>query len=419
MIKGNTGRERSGIARRLMCVWLSLLLLLTGSVGAYAADSAGSEKTNGKVKFYDTAGHWASEYIAEGAEKNWINGYPDGTFRPQNTITRAEFVKLILSAMKLTPGSDNAEYLNEFEYWIDDFKPYEITPLSDVKNHWITTSGYMDIALKYGMVIKEEYSGGKFQPDKAITRREIAVMAMRALGLVYPSKTTEEKSSYSDAADYPDWLQGYLTMTEKTGVIEGYPDGAFRGENTATRAEALTIVSRVMKEMEKGIDESTEIYAITRWEGNVYPWDEQIKQEMSVPVIKEDGVIYADMLDLFEISEKLIPKNEIKYKSWYPHEQAMMIEVDSSYHDHKFCAGYDKSIELDSQFDQLSDIAAPKILYGHLMIPLYDEKNVQEDYVLENFFSYSITNSEWTAHYDEEHNRVGITVSKRINPYPD
>ena len=130
-------------------------------------------------EFSDIVGHWASEYIAEGTEKNWVNGYPDGTFRPQNTITRAEFVKLILSAMKLTPGSDNAEFLNEVEFHKAKYEPYEITLLSDVKNHWVTTSGYMDIALKYGMVIKEEYSGERFQPDKAITRREIAVMAMR------------------------------------------------------------------------------------------------------------------------------------------------------------------------------------------------------------------------------------------------
>ena len=68
---------------------------------------------------------------------------------------------------------------------------------------------------------------------------------------------------------------------------------------------------------------------------------------MSVLVIKEDGVIYADMLDLFEISERLVPKNKIRYKGWYPHEQALMIQVDSSFHDHKFCAGYDKSIQLD------------------------------------------------------------------------
>lgn len=413
MIKGNTGRERSGIARRLMCVWLSLLLLLTGSVGAFAADSAASGGTRGDVKFSDIAGHWASEYIAEGTEKNWVNGYPDGTFRPQNTITRAEFVKLILSAMKLTPGSDNAEFLNEVEFHKAKYEPYEITLLSDVKNHWVTTSGYMDIALKYGMVIKEEYSGERFQPDKAITRREIAVMAMRALGLVYPSKTTEEKSSYSDAADYPDWMQGYLAMTEKTGVIEGYPDGSFRGENTATRAEALTIVSRVMKEMEKGIDESTEIYATDWQHANENLWDEQNKQEFSISRIKEDGVIYADMLELFKLSEKLIPKNEIKYKIWYPHEQALRIQVDSTYHDYKFCAGYDKAIQLDVPFDQLSDIAAPKILYGHLMIPLYDDNKAMHDTVSH----YSINNVQFNACYDEEYDRIGIVVSERINPY--
>ena len=53
------------------------------------------------------------------------------------------------------------------------------------------------------------------------------------------------------------------------------------------------------------------------------------------------------MQDLFEISERLVPKNKIRYKGWYPHEQALMIQVDSSFHDHKFCAGYDKSIQLD------------------------------------------------------------------------
>lgn len=85
-------RKKAVYRTGLMCIWLSLLL--TGSIGAYAADSAGSDGTCSDVKFTDTAGHWASEYIAEGVEKNWINGYPDGTFRPQNTITRAEFVKL-------------------------------------------------------------------------------------------------------------------------------------------------------------------------------------------------------------------------------------------------------------------------------------------------------------------------------------
>ena len=352
-MKRNDIRRRKRIFQNSICLLLSMAMLLTGSVSVFAADpggNAGSEQraeAARSVRFSDTAGHWAAEYIGEGVEKSWINGYPNGTFRPQNTITRAEFVKLILSAMKLTPGSENAKYLNKFEFWIDDFKPYEITLLSDVKSHWVTTGGYMDIALKYGMVINEEYNGGKFQPDKAITRREIAVMAMRALGLVDPSKNTEEKSSYTDVADYPDWLQGYLTMTEKTGVIEGYPDGSFRGENTATRAEALTIVSHVMEEMEQGIDESTEIYAATYWEGGDSPCGEQIEQKMSVLVIKEDGVIYADMLDLFEISERLVPKNKIRYKGWYPHEQALMIQVDSSFHDHKFCAGYDKSIQLD------------------------------------------------------------------------
>ena len=118
----------------------------------FAADSegtAGSEQraeAARSVRFSDTAGHWAAEYIGEGVEKSWINGYPNGTFRPQNTITRAEFVKLILSAMKLTPGSENAKYLDALELMTKDDKPYDVTPLSDVKAHWVTTGGYVAVS---------------------------------------------------------------------------------------------------------------------------------------------------------------------------------------------------------------------------------------------------------------------------------
>ncbi len=428
-MKRNDIRRRKRIFQKSICLLLSMAMLLTGSVSVFAADpggNAGSEQraeAARSVRFSDTAGHWAAEYIGEGVEKSWINGYPNGTFRPQNTITRAEFVKLILSAMKLTPGSENAKYLDALELMTKDDKPYDVTPLSDVKAHWVTTGGYMDIALKYGMVINAEYSGEKFQPDKAITRREIAVMAMRALGLVYPSKTTKEKSNYSDATDYPDWLQGYLTMTEKTGVIEGYPDGSFRGENTATRAEALTIVSRVMEEMEQSIDDSAEIYAtVKRYnsdEEREY-WKEPVPQELSVPLLKIGRVFYADGRDLYKISEKNCTNgvgdslNPIRKIRWWPEEQKMRYAID--WHTTEYTAGNsqmrDIVVNSEDWGTDIYDIAAPKMLYGHLMIPVYDEMRAREVSDIEGK-SYNIEAwTEWRT-ICEEGNRLTMYVNSQ------
>ena len=190
-------------------------------------------------------------------------------------------------------------------------------------------------------------------------------------------------------ADYPDWLQGYLTMTEKTGVIEGYPDGSFRGENTATRAEALTIVSRVMEEMEQSIDDSAEIYAtVKRYnsdEEREY-WKEPVLQELSVPLLKIGGVFYADGRDLYKISEKNCTNgvgdslNPIRRIRWWPEEQKMRYAID--WHTTEYTAGNsqmrDIVVNSEDWGTDIYDIAAPKMLYGHLMIPVYDEMRARE-----------------------------------------
>ena len=88
------------VLKRLLCGALIAALLLP---------AAAAVSTDGS--FSDIQGHWAQKEIEAAVREGWVDGYPDGTFRPEATITQAEFTKMLLAANHLTPGSKTAEWL--------------------------------------------------------------------------------------------------------------------------------------------------------------------------------------------------------------------------------------------------------------------------------------------------------------------
>lgn len=88
-----------------------------GELAAMLAQFAG--ETAGAVSFRDTSGHWASASIAKIAALGWIEGYPDGTFRPDQTVTRAELMAMLNRALGRTPQSTN-DLLNGMKTWTDN-----------------------------------------------------------------------------------------------------------------------------------------------------------------------------------------------------------------------------------------------------------------------------------------------------------
>ena len=81
--------------RQMVCALLAVTLLIPA-----AAASPGSGNP-----LWDVQGHWAQKEIQEAVAAGWVDGYPDGSFQPEKTITRAEFTKLLLDAIHLTPSS--------------------------------------------------------------------------------------------------------------------------------------------------------------------------------------------------------------------------------------------------------------------------------------------------------------------------
>ena len=125
-----------------MTLWkkaVALLLAATMMVPlALAAPSA-------EGSFSDVEDHWAQAEIEKAVATGWVDGYPDGTFKPEKTITRAEFTKMILDAIHLTPGCETVAWMKDHAKikvkgtgpWPDtvDYEPR----LNDMDNHWLTT----------------------------------------------------------------------------------------------------------------------------------------------------------------------------------------------------------------------------------------------------------------------------------------
>lgn len=178
------------IVQVFMVVALLVSMLVTQAAVAAAA-------------FTDTKTHWAKAEIDAAAAQGWIKGYNAASFKPDADITRAEFLKSLVVAMK---------------YKLEDTD----TPFEDDKG-WFRA--YIATGLKQSVIKIGEYKELIFEPNRKITREEIARMTIRAAG------KDKEGIAY-----------GYLAVAKQIKIMSGYPDGTMGGNKNATRAEAVVMI---------------------------------------------------------------------------------------------------------------------------------------------------------------------------------
>lgn len=162
----------------------------------------------------DIAGNWAQAHIEKLVSLGAITGYPDGTFRPDSTITRAEFVTVLVKALKLQAKGGKV--------------------FADTANSW--AKAYVSTAVAYGIL--DGYDVNTFGSDDPVTREQMAVMAVKAAKL----SPVNKRVSFSDSEDISSWAKEAVTTAVKNGIMKGYPDNTFRPKSNATRAEAVTII---------------------------------------------------------------------------------------------------------------------------------------------------------------------------------
>lgn len=147
--------------------------------------------------------------------KPYINGYDDGTFRPDKPVTRAETAAMIM-------GNEDTGAENKFSDVADDA--------------WYKNA--VSSAVEKGII--NGYECNVFMPDEYITRAEFVLVVTRFLGL----DENTDKSMFSDVEE-DSWAKGYINAIAKAGYITGYEDGTFRPFNDITRSEAVKILNKV------------------------------------------------------------------------------------------------------------------------------------------------------------------------------
>jgi len=177
------------------------------------------------VEWKDIKGHWAEGAIREAAELGFVTGYANGTFLPNNAVTRAEFSAMIVRALHLELGADSKLTFNDSERIAAWAKPY------------------ISAAVKAGLL--NGYGDGSFRGDKLINRTEMVAIIMRALDI---KSAKDSKLLFADALEIPAWATGYVAAAVETGIIKGRNGNRFAPHDHATRAESVVVILAMLKQ---------------------------------------------------------------------------------------------------------------------------------------------------------------------------
>ena len=169
----------------------------------------------------DYTNHWANQFIQKWINSGWIKGYSDGTFRPDNMITRSEVITLINRSFQLKSG-----ILNISSYY-SDVEPF----------HWYYSEVNKAIHNKY----LYDFGTKKFDANDFIDRQEVAYFIYKVLNL--PKLTLT--SNFKDTMNLT-WSKDAINSIIGNGIMNGYPDNTFKPNNKVTRAETVVILERAL-----------------------------------------------------------------------------------------------------------------------------------------------------------------------------
>lgn len=192
-------------------------------------DGHGTCNTCGFAPFSDIANSGYCDYIVVGWAAGIVGGYPDGTFRPNNEVTRGQFITMLWRACG-EPEAENAELsFTDAANIPDDYKAAVA---------WGVEAGII-----YG------YGDNTFRHGTPISRAQMATFSYRLMDVIFEEGSFDAfKTPFGfndDAAVAADYVDG-VNVCANLGVITGYPDGFFRPNATGTRGQAATIILRLV-----------------------------------------------------------------------------------------------------------------------------------------------------------------------------
>ncbi|MFC5469009.1 S-layer homology domain-containing protein [Cohnella suwonensis] len=197
------------------------VLVVDGKTGLAVTEETPTETPTEETTdaaFRDVAGHWAEASIKQAVSTGFVAGYADGTFKPNRTVTRAEFAVMLVRALKLQ--GEGAEL-----------------SFTDTKEIGAWARQAVALAVQAGII--KGFNDGTFRPNAEITRSEMAAMIAGALELPIDANAA---TGFADDKQIPKWAKGAVDAIQKQGLVKGKGSGEFDPSGKTTRAEAVTVL---------------------------------------------------------------------------------------------------------------------------------------------------------------------------------
>ena len=167
--------------------------------------------------FSDVQNLWARDAVLTAHMNGWMEGISSTVFSPNASLTRAQAAAILVRMAGLIPAKSSSTF-------------------ADCSGHWAEI--YIDAAKKYGIV--SGTGGNDFEPDRSVTRAEMAVMLNNILDYSGTSQLFTDISK----TGFP-WAYDAIRALESQGILKGYPDGSFRPQNSITRAETAALITKI------------------------------------------------------------------------------------------------------------------------------------------------------------------------------
>jgi hypothetical protein len=191
-----------------------------------AATSRMMQQSSASINFTDvSSSYWASNFIAELAAREIIEGFPDGSFRPNEPVTRAQFAALIRKAFEKNKERNAINFRDvSSSYW-----------------------GYKAIQEAYQMGFLSGTSNTQFNPNRSLTRLEIMVALTQGLDYSFNGSSETLLGFYGDATSIPANYRNLIAAATQRGIVVNYPNVKSLSLNTvATRAEVAAFIYQAL-----------------------------------------------------------------------------------------------------------------------------------------------------------------------------
>ncbi len=297
--------------KHLVCALLTGSLIFTSAIGSLALengidDTAGVDAVTAAdlaqlfssadedvaapktSNLTDISGHWSEEYVYYCISKGIFSGYDDNTFRPDRTVTRAEFSKMLNNAL----GIDSKKDINFFDVEKDD---------------WF----YDDVRKAYSAGYIAGYEDNSFRPDNHITRQEAAVVLSR----VTPAASElADIKSVNDYADIADWAYDACTKIFSKSYMNGDDQGRFLPNGLLTRGQAAKIISELTKN-ETIISENTEITSAQSFKDCIYVNDCIVSDDITSGKVNFNNCLFLGKFSVESYNATDVVINNCKIKT--------------------------------------------------------------------------------------------------------